>query len=44
MQFGNSLGKIGVSAVRRPFGHDSAGRLSKLAALLPNSIIGRKKV
>ena len=38
MQFGNSAGNFGGLATRRPFGHDSAGELSKLVALLPNSI------
>ena len=36
MQFGNSAGNLDVSAIRRPFGHDSACGLSKLVALLPN--------
>ena len=36
MQFGNSAGNFGGSTFRRPFGHDSAGGLSKLIALLPN--------
>ena len=36
MQFGNSAGNFGSSAVRRPFGHDSAVVLSKLVVLLPN--------
>ena len=30
--------KFGGSAFRQPFGHDSTGGLSKLVALLPNSI------
>ena len=38
MRFGNSAGNFGGSAFRRPFGHDSAGGLSKLVALLPNSV------
>ena len=46
MHFGNSAGNFGVSVFRRPFGHDSATRLSTLVALIPNSsrlsIIGRK--
>ena len=37
MQFGNSAGNFGDSEFRWPFGHDSAGGLSKLVALLPNS-------
>ena len=36
-QFGNSAGNFGGSEFRRPFGHDSAGGLSKLVALLLNS-------
>ena len=37
MHFGNSAGNIfGGSAFRLPFGHDSAGGLSKFVALLPN--------
>ena len=38
MQFGNSAGNFGGSAFRRPFGHESEGGLSKLVALLPNSM------
>ena len=38
MQFGNIAGNFGGSAFRRPFGHDSACGLSKLVALLPNSM------
>ena len=38
MQFGNSAGDFGGSAFRRPFGHDSACGLTKLVALLPNSM------
>ena len=37
MHFENSAGNFGGSAVRRPFGHDSAVEMSKLVALLPNS-------
>ena len=37
--FGNSAGDFGGSAVRRPFGHDSAVGLQKLVALLPNSML-----
>ena len=36
MQFGNSAGNFGGSALRRPVGHDSAAAMSKLVALLPN--------
>ena len=36
MQFRKSAGNFGGSAFRRPLGHDSAGGLSKLFALLPN--------
>ena len=36
MQFGNIAGNFGGLAFRRPFGHDSACRLSKLVALLPD--------
>ena len=38
MHFGNSAGNFGGSAVRRPVGHDSAAAMSKLVALLPNSV------
>ena len=38
MQFGNSAGDFGGPAFRRPFGHDSAYGLSKLVALLLNSM------
>ena len=39
MQFGNSAGNFGgASAFRQPLGHDWAGGLSKLVALLPNSL------
>ena len=38
MQYGNSAGNFDGLAFRRPLGHDSAGRLSKLVALLPNSM------
>ena len=38
MPFGNSTGNFGGLAFRRPFGHDSAGGLPKLAAPLPNSM------
>ena len=38
MQFGNSAGNFGGSALRRMFGHDSACGLSNLVALLPNSM------
>ena len=38
MQFENSAGNFGGSAFWRPFGHDSACGLSKLVALLPNSM------
>ena len=38
MQFGKGAGNFGGSAFRRPFGHGSACRLSKLVALLPNSM------
>ena len=38
MQFGNSAGNFGGSAFQRPVGHDSACVLSKLVALLPNSM------
>ena len=31
-----SAGDFGGSAVRRPFGHDSAAGMLKLVALLPN--------
>ena len=34
MQFGNCVGNFGGSAVRRPFGHDSAAVMSKLVALV----------
>ena len=37
-KFGNSAGNCGGSAFQRPFGHDLAGGLSKLVALLPNSM------
>ena len=36
MHFGNSAGNFGGSAVRRPFGHNSAVGMSTLVALLPN--------
>ena len=36
MHYGNGAGNFGVSAVRRPVGHDSAAAMSKLVALLPN--------
>ena len=36
MHFGNSGGNFDVSAVQRPFEHDSAAGMSKLVALLPN--------
>ena len=39
MQFGKSAGNFGGSVFRRPFGHDSACGLSKLVALLPNSML-----
>ena len=35
MQFGNSADNFGGSALRRPFGHDSACGLSKLVTLYP---------
>ena len=38
MHFGNSVGNVDGSAVRRPFGHDSAAGMSKLVAFLPNSM------
>ena len=38
MHFGNGARNFGGSAFRRPFGLDSAGELSKLVALLPNSM------
>ena len=38
MRFGNSAGNFGGSAFRRSFGHDSVAGLSKLVALLPNSM------
>ena len=38
MHLGNSAGSFGGSAVRRSFGHDSAAAMSKLVALLPNSM------
>ena len=38
MQFGNSAGNFGGPAFQRPFGHDSASGLSKLVAILPNSM------
>ena len=38
MQFGNSTGNFVGSAVRRPVGHDSTGGLSKLVALIRNSM------
>ena len=38
MYFRNSASNFGGSAVRRPFGHDSAAGMSKLVALLPNSM------
>ena len=38
MQVGKSACNFGGSAFRRPFGNDSAGGLSKLVALLPNSM------
>ena len=38
MQFGNSPSDFGGTAFRRPFVHDSACGLSKLVALLPNSM------
>ena len=38
MQFGNIAGNFSGSAFRRPIGHDSAGGLSKLVTLLPNSM------
>ena len=37
MDFGNGAGNFGGSAVRRPFGRDSAAGMSKLVALLPDS-------
>ena len=36
MHFGNSAGKFGGSAVRRPVSHDSAAAMSKLVEFLPN--------
>ena len=38
MHFGNSAGNFGGTVVRRSFGHDSAAGMSKLVALLPNSM------
>ena len=38
MHLVNSAGNFGGSAVQRPFGHDSAAGMSKLVALLPNSM------
>ena len=38
MQFENSAVNFGGSAFRRPFGHYSACSLSKLVALLSNSM------
>ena len=38
MNFGNSAGNFGGSAVRPPVGHDSAAAMSKLVALLPNYV------
>ena len=36
MQFGNSAGNFGGSAVRQPLGHNSAAAMLKLVALQPN--------
>ena len=38
MQFGDSASNFGGLAFRLPFGHDSAGGLSKLVAFMPNSM------
>ena len=38
MDFGKSTGNFSGSAVRLPFGHDSAAVMWKLVALLPKSM------